>query len=765
MGLRDENAPGSFGTFGDFFLSPSLEGIEASEKERDRWRLIAFNMVAGICAGDAFGEHPIPDSLRDAIAVAAQKPKSPTATRLFERMREISPPHRLVLLKAAAEWVVSRYQRGMQNWVHQHAQWKEERDEWERAHPELTPEIRDCFTNVFKQLNDPKENGKPGVRRKNPRICLYERLKPNLDNCIYAGEKGHDPHCWKYEAFIKAQKERNPSFNPDVFWRDAERFVAFCAEKNIKPANAFLSPHVPHVLFKGKQPQARIVSMRRLKENWGAYLKHMGLTSQTVMSHGRLPHCSKIGGKTHEKSQCQWNRHTDLCKQYKHKLDQFDELILAQEPAYREWRKSYLSGPSKPAFRLPSSRTLPMPKIFGDGFYEIDFDRSILRLRLDDIKPVEWLEFGFIPWPRRYPIRRKDVTVTSVHVNFIGSRARVGFRFNVQHKPSRFACSQDELDELRSRCFPRRAQDEQYLEAARQRLLDSFSGDPSELRLLAVDLGLSGAHAAVYAGKKCECNFSLAIVKINQAYTELPEKLEKNPKDTKMRGSLELAQDPESDKINDARGVRKEHISRHLQRISDGASEVAVYRSKHGAPADATQRNHDFRNLKRHVRWMIRDWVRHNVSQIIAAAEKHQCDLIVFESLRNQKVPGYERKDDEAVRQKQEQAILSFGRIRHKVKEKAVERGMRVVTVPDFKSSRVCSACGHEQRDSGRLTKNKRSRKFICECGDPKVRKDKKVDPECQCTEQLNSDANAARVLARVFWDEIKLPLPDPPKT
>src|SRR5690606_39378467 len=90
---------------------------------------------------------------------------------------------------------------------------------------------------------------------------------------------------------------------------------------------------------------------------------------------------------------------------------------------------------------------------------------------------------------------------------------------------------------------------------------------------------------------------------------------------------------------------------RHTSFSRDWSSDVCSshLRSKHGAPADATQRNHDFRNLKRHVRWMIRDWVRHNVSQIIAAAERHQCDLIVFESLRNQKVPGYERSEERRV--------------------------------------------------------------------------------------------------------------------
>ena len=47
--------------------------------------------------------------------------------------------------------------------------------------------------------------------------------------------------------------------------------------------------------------------------------------------------------------------------------------------------------------------------------------------------------------------------------------------------------------------------------------------------------------------------------------------------------------------------------------------------------------------------------------------------------------------------------------------------------------------------------------------GDPKAKRPvEEADsrPPCKCTATLNSDANAARVLARVFWDEIRLPSP-----
>src|SRR5207237_3065550 len=110
-----------------------------------------------------------------------------------------------------------------------------------------------------------------------------------------------------------------------------------------------------------------------------------------------------------------------------------------------------------------------------------------------------------------------------------------------------------------------------------------------------------------------------------------------------------------------------------------------------------------------------------NAARIVAAAQQHNCDLIVFESLRGQKAPGYEQLSDDAMRDKRQLAMLSYGKIRAKAREKAVERGMRVVTVPDYKSSRMCSACGHEQKDGGRLRKKKAERLFHCECGDVKA--------------------------------------------
>jgi IS605 OrfB family transposase len=138
---------------------------------------------------------------------------------------------------------------------------------------------------------------------------------------------------------------------------------------------------------------------------------------------------------------------------------------------------------------------------------------------------------------------------------------------------------------------------------------------------------------------------------------------------------------------------------------------------------------------------MIRDWVRLNASQIIKVAERNRADLIVFESLRGYRAHGYDVVDPD---QKRRLAFFAYGRIFRKVTEKAVERGMRVVTVPYFESSQHCAECGKKREDYNRWRKNKRDdHSFQCE----------------HCGHKSNSDENAARVLAKVFWGDIVLPV------
>lgn len=784
MGLRktlgDRARPESFGLLGDFLLEPALDGADADESERDRRRLDIFDAVAGLREDRdlRFGSRGVPPGLLDAVRAAAASPRTRSAERLFERLRGLDPAHRMILLKAAAEWVVARYRRGAENARRQREEWEKEKLAWEDGHPALTEQLRGRFTGIYKNLRNPERDGRPGVTRRNPRLCPWDRLSKNIDNCIYAGEKGHGPLCWKYQQFIKDQKRSsNDRFKQKRFAEDASRFIAFCRENKVRnPSNALQSPKLPDRLFAGMDDRKRADLFRLFKTNWNAYLKAMNLSGETLLEKGELPHCTSIG-ETWEKSACRFNPHTELCLDYKRALraavDRGDlaEQDLEQEKDYRAWRARFLAPPRLPTFRYPSARELPIPKIFGAGFHEIDFDRSVLRLRLDDMKPGEWIEFGFRPWPRTYKPSRREVKVTSVHVTFIGVRPRAGFRFEVPHAESRFGCTQDELDTLRSREFPRRAQDQEFLDAARRRLLESWKGGrpKDSIRLLAVDLGETGASAAVYKGITHETDEALPIIKIERAYDALPagpkaDEAGKAKKPTKAKPG-DRGEDEEK---ADHRGVRKEHVKLHLDRIGEGAAEIAAHRAGRTgdqaaagpAPAPATLAAHDFRGLKRHVRWMIRDWVRHNASRVITVAEARQCDLIVFESLRGFRPPGYEQIDPD---KKLRLAMFAFGHIRRKVTEKAVERGMRVVTVPYFKSSQFCSACGHEQADSGRLRRNKKNHKFICECGERKTVRDAApgagpARPSCPCRADLNSDTNAARVLARVFWGEIRLP-------
>src|SRR5262249_37663758 len=154
-------------------------------------------------------------------AQAADRPKTPTALRLFERLVLLQPAHRLVLLKAAADWIVLRYQRGMENWKRQREEWEKEKREWEAQHPQLTDQVRDLFTGIFKNLiEDPEGNGPMGLKRKNPRICLHQRLARDKDNCAYAGEQGHSPLCWKFVKFASELKGHSKHF-----WENAQKYL------------------------------------------------------------------------------------------------------------------------------------------------------------------------------------------------------------------------------------------------------------------------------------------------------------------------------------------------------------------------------------------------------------------------------------------------------------------------------------------------------------------------------------------------------------
>lgn len=775
MGVRkrfgDEERPATFGTFGDFFLEPEIPGVEADEKERDRWRLEAFDAVANAAGKAALSEVAIPDALTRAIEEVREggpqcDARNVNAQRLFSRLRGVDPGQRLVLLKSAAEWVVSRYKRGVENWERQHEAWEAEKAEWEAAHPRLTPEIRERFTEVFRALKDPETGG--GITRKNPKICTWERLKQNDDNCLYAGERGHGPLCNLYEQFVRTQEETEKGrFGEHAFYSNAHWFAEWCRTQRIsKPELAFQSPHFDQALAaadsrrreeaarkKSQLPGGQSVPAteiaRHFKRNWQAYLKALNINASTAVAGGRLQHCQKKGRQNYEKSECRFNRHTALCMAYKGALLQLPDAMRELEGEYREWRRLYLAGPRKPTFKYPSARELPMPKVFGAGFHEANLERSVLRLRLEGVDGG-WVEFGFIPWPRGYRPSRMEVKITSVHVNFVGVRARAGLRFEVPHRRSRFGMRQEAINDLRSRVYPRETQDEAFLRAAREGLLKGYSGDVDRLRVLAVDVGEEAAGASVFEGRRHVTDVSLEILKINRLYSARPAELTRDKRGRPV--SVKIDKD-------DPRGLTLRHVGRHLERVAERDAAIAAHRAEEGEAAPKPLAG-DLRSLKRHLAWMIRDWARVNAKQIVEAAEVHECEVIVFESRRGVRAPGYDKVSEDDSRKKRSIAMFAFGQVRGRVVEKAVERGMRVVTAPTYKSSQVCWMCGHEQMNKGLLKKRKEKRRFECQCGRPdsQDRRSPPPDAACACKAALNSEANAARVLARVFWGEIRLP-------
>lgn len=624
------------------------------------------------------------------------------------------------------------------------------------------------------------------IRSRRPRICTLERMAGGLNNCEHNGERcgdiRHGPLCVKYlsgfEPHLKFRSDVAQAKDTGKAFGDAKRaFTRFAAiYLGMRAQGAAQVPAFAQVKESARASARRRASQGRDKKplppeqaarriraelekldggwtferDWLEYLNALGVTDDTAVRSFRdagnqLPHCTDRKGTPNDKNQaeCRFNPHTELCRKYKQAAADLPEKQRSQlmplEKDYREWRASYKSAPRRPQFNYPSAKLLPMPKIFGAGYWKADFAKSRVTLTLET---KEELTFGFEAWPTRsgkkpyspQPPRDRVVSsfdkdiFTSVHVYFVGTRPRVGFRFQVEHKPGRIAVSQDEIDKLRSQQFPRAHQDKEFLREARKQVLDTFTGGaPSvekELRVLAVDLGQVSAGYALFVGKehKDKPQGTLAIAKVAGLQDHFPET-------TKQDGK----------KDHDySLGLSKEHVVRHLDHAAEVASAIKAWRNKEFGENDprAQVGDHDQRGRFRHVNRMVRDWVRLNVKQIIEKAEELNADLIVLDSSRKPMVPG---RDDPDLPQKQRKAYRAFGQIRHKLREKAVERGMRVVTVPEAHTSEACHLCGQPGKQE------KTERRFKCK------------NPDCEIHKAggMHTDVNAALVLGRVFWGEI----------
>jgi hypothetical protein len=717
MGLRlpDKNPDPGKSLIWDLLLAPEKRSVNIEDSKLDYFRLTVFEIAVGWRDKADLFEYGLPGDIYELIGAIPCTGKNISAQRMLARIKEKSAPHKLILVKTATEWIIARYLRPNEYWPSRHEAWKKEKEEWENKHPELTPEIRQKYNRIFHELK---------VRIKSPRICSWERLRQGKDNCEFAGESinlngkkvRHSPLCAKFYQFLKnAENKKNVK----------EYFVV--------NAKIYLGYRTGGV--NGLQAMSNLTRDNPKSKNWFSaawvqYLKLLGVNEDTIIQEykygSRLPHCENIGG-----AECEFNKHTELCRRYYALLDEFKPDELALENLYREWRREYLTGPHKPSFRYPSSADMPVPKIFGNNYHEIDFHNSILKLRLDDMPEGRFLSFGFKPWPADYDFQPGNTEITSVQIHFNGTRARVGFRFKVGHKNSCFSISQDDIDSLRSKQFSRKSDDQRFLETVRPLLLENCSKKPEELIIMTVDLGSKNAAYAIFKGLENIKSDLLKIAKIDALYANWPKE-----------GDNKSSSGNKADETPKYKGLNKEHVGRHLDSRRDSGLKLLERRKKLSQMEKTEISSHDLRRITLHIRWMLRDWVRLNASQIIKEASKNAVDLIIFESMRGFKAPDYDKIGEDE--KKRRLAFFAYGKIRRKVAEKAVERGMRVITAPYFFSSKTCSKCGRLQTNEKVWRENKKNKSFECE------------NEKCKFKE--DSDKNAAIVLVKVFWGKIKLP-------
>lgn len=113
--------------FWEFFLEPEKFGVEPDETGQDRRRLEAFETAVGWRDPSSLASPSSPPALRSSVLAVASIPLSNAARTLFARLQNYRRPHRTVLLKAAAEWIVAKYVRVYENRRRQREEWEKER--------------------------------------------------------------------------------------------------------------------------------------------------------------------------------------------------------------------------------------------------------------------------------------------------------------------------------------------------------------------------------------------------------------------------------------------------------------------------------------------------------------------------------------------------------------------------------------------------------------------------------------------------------------
>lgn len=722
---------------------PKIVWPGMSKGSLEAWHRLTLDALLGL---PAEADEALPPGcmtvLHELQTGVAQEQATASGPDLFARLRSASHGYRGAVMKVACDWIASRYLRTRERMEKNHQAWCAEKAAWERSHPALTPEVREQFNAIFSELN---------VREKRPRICHWSRLETLQHNCLYAGQevatkKRHADICARTFRFFSEieDTEIRKTFQRHLFGQEPNDknpagksgYLELRAieERQLRQRPTSKQRVPPQIAAKRNEELHRDAHRATLEKLFQrerernqftkllpGYLRAVELSEKVLFldRNGESPHCRHAG------EECVFNRHPELCVRYRELVAALPPNIQALEEEYRIWRSRYLAPPRGPQFVLPSASDAPVPRIFATGFFEVELKRGRARLRVEQPdRPDQWLEFAMPPWPKGYSPDADSVEITSAHLHFIGTRPRLGLRFDTKFAAGRITLSQDDIDYLRSHVYPRPFQDSDFLRAVRQLLENSGSMSlHPPLRVLAVDLGSGITAVAHFEGNRCLRSSRLRVIKdLGQLTDERPPRTPKGEKPPRMD-----------------KGLRVGHLDRHLQVFVPKVKVLAKQRqSQHRS--GKLQRS-DLRLESAHMRWMIRDWVRLNVRQILAEAITSQADLIVFESLRGERVPGRHELD---AAQKSRLAFFPFGQIRRKVTEKAVEHGMRAVTVPYFQSSRFCSVCHLKQEDHNKWRSNKKDGRFECE---------RKV-----CGYKGDSDENAARVLGHVFWGTLQLP-------
>ncbi|MFN3821910.1 MAG: zinc ribbon domain-containing protein, partial [bacterium] len=512
-------------------------------------------------------------------------------------------------------------------------------------------------------------------------------------NCLYAGKiwksKRHSLLCVKYFRFI----DKISQYKTFQKWsREIKKEFPEHAEHYLQKRKDNSTYSIDQYCLDLKREHNKIRSW--VPEVWNSYKKEMGLEEEYLLNHAQLPHCKKPS------DDCTHNPHTDKCVKYRKLIIEKgmtkEEWELDREnDGYREWRKSFLTPPKRPVISYPSARK-GGSLIFGKGFFKVDWEQSMVGLRLFDYRSrYEFIWLGFKPWPKnyRFPIPSTD-NLTSVCINVVGTRLKVGFAFRISLNPSRFTFTQDELDRIREKQYPPKPDEYRFPAEVREFILKGFTGQPEQLKLVAVDVGDKKACAVLYEGTEFQKSAHLKILKLDKTLNALDID--------------EKAQDA----ISKKRGLTLEHLSKHIEQYRKKQKEIAQHRSEKSPSRTPPLRSGDLRELSLHMRWMVEDWARHHASQIVRQAKQWQADLIVLESLRGFSPPGYDQLNE---KKKRRLAFFAFGKVRTRVKQQAEELGMRVVTAPYKMSSQVCSSCGKKINNKSQWEKNKSRGFFHCE--------------------------------------------------